>query len=165
MRVKYAKITASHGLKGLAKMLVFGEDASLLSCEIPLYTSETGDETLGITLKNPLGKYVLVAIDGVNDRNGSDAIKGTEIWVDKAALPEINDDEFYVSDLIGLAAVDQSGKALGKVIDFANYGAGDLLDIALSNGEEIMVPFNKDETGDITDYSIVILTPEKWMIE
>lgn len=164
MRILYAKITASHGLKGLAKMLIFGEDVSLLGGGTALYTSENGDATLDITLKNPLGKYVLVEIEGVNDRNGSDALKGTELWIDKTALPEIEaGDEFYIADLIGMSAVKPNGEEIGKVTAVENYGAGDLLDIALTNGDSVMIPFSEQETSTPENGAITITDPEKWL--
>jgi len=130
----------------------------------PLYTSETGSETLDITLKNPLGKYILAEVAGVTDRNGSDAIKGTEIWIDKAALPAIEDeDEFYVADLIGMRAVKPCGAEIGKITAVDNYGAGDLLDIALPNGDSLMIPFSEQETSEPIDGTITILDPEKWL--
>ena len=164
MRVLYGKITASHGLKGFVKILIFGQDASMLGGVTPLYSSETGDETLDITLKNPLGKYILAEVAGVTDRNGSDAIKGTEIWIDQTALPAIEDeDEFYVTDLIGMSAAKPCGAEIGKITAVDNYGAGDLLDIALPNGDSVMVPFSEQETSEPKDGAITVLTPEKWL--
>ena len=60
-RICIGKITSAHGVKGLVKILPFGEDPALL---------EQVDE-YKITLKNPMGKYILAEIEGVNGRDAT----------------------------------------------------------------------------------------------
>jgi len=131
-RICVGRIAAAHGIKGLVKIVPYCDDLSLLE-NIPEYK---------ITLKNPLGKYILAEIEGVNDRNGAEALGGTELYIDRADLPDIEDeDEFYVEDLIGMMCVNESGEEIGVVKAVENYGAGDLLDIQPKSGASFLMPF------------------------
>ena len=80
----------------------------------------------------------------MDDRNEALALKGTGFYVDKSVLPELEEEEFYHTDLIGLEAQDEAGNFLGEVIGVYNFGAGDMLDIKTSEtGKSEMVPFTK----------------------
>ena len=75
-----------------------------------------------------------LTLEGVDDRNAAEALKGTGLWIDRDALPQLDEDEYYLADLIGLRArhalVDLE---LGKVTGVTSNGAQDLLEIAWRN--------------------------------
>ena len=80
-RILIGRIAGAHGLRGLVKLRFFDfdpmKDPALLSGAV--FTSKSGNETVSITLKNPNGKFYLAEIEGVSNRNASEAIKGTEL--------------------------------------------------------------------------------------
>ncbi len=108
---------------------------------------------------------VLVRIDGVTDRNGVDALKGTELFVPRSVFPEPDADEFYLADLVGLAAETVSGDLLGVVCGVHDYGAGNLLEIARPEATSVMVPFTKAHvpTVDIAGGKVVVDPPTGWV--
>src|SRR5690606_12000895 len=107
---------------GLVKILPLGDDASLMDGAVL-----TGDgNAIDVTLKNRLGKYILAEIAGVRDRNAAEELRGTEIIMERDKLPELEDDSFYIDDLIGLEVVE-GGAVIGTVTGVDNFGAGDLL--------------------------------------
>ncbi len=107
----------------------------------PLYTSETGEASLSISLKNPQKDHYLVAIEGVTDRNGAESLRGTELWINKDTRPETEEDEFYYDDLIGLTVFDEQNKESGKIITVEDFGAGPLIEIKPETGESFYLPF------------------------
>lgn len=144
-RVCLGRIAAPHGVKGLVKILPYGDDPTLLESAEAVYTSETGFDTLKISLKNKLGKYILAHIDGCDDRNASEDLKGTEFFVERDVLPDLEDGEgFYYEDLVGLKVLDKDGKHIGKIIAVENFGAGDLLEIQPLSGASYYVPLVDD---------------------
>ncbi len=161
-RICIGKIAAPHGIKGLVKLIHYGDDPHLL--EGNLYTSKDGAETLEITLKNPMNKFWLADIKGVNNRDRSEEIKGTELYIDRDTLPTIEEDNsFYFTDLEGLQARDEQGVDLGVIKSAHNFGAGDLLELVQKSGENIFVPFTKAHVPDIfidEGYLILILPEE-----
>lgn len=141
-RVCLGKIVAAHGIKGLVKIQPFGEDVTLLQSLSPLYVDEYGDKRLDIALKNPMGQYILAAVENVDNRTAAEALRGTELWVEAASLPKIEQENvYYYADLIGLKVIDETGAPAGVVLNVQNFGAGDLLEIGPPSGESYYVPF------------------------
>ena len=147
-RICIGKISSSHGVKGLVKIAPFGIDTSLLNGE--LYTSETGNDTLNITLKNSMGKHILAQIEGVTSPEQAKTLK-CSLYVSRETLPEIdNDDEFYIEDLKGLDVIDSNNETVGSIIAVQNYGAGDLLEIKpKAGGSSYFVPFQDEYVNNI----------------
>jgi 16S rRNA processing protein RimM len=89
------------------------------------------------------GKLV-VHFAGLDDRNAVEALRGTVLLVPAAARPVIDDpDEFYDTDLIGLAVRTVTGRQLGPVIDVLHSPGGSLLAIDVA-GREVLVPFRTE---------------------
>lgn len=148
-RICIGKISAAHGVKGLVKILPYGENLDLL---------EQVDE-YKITLKNPQGKFMLAEIEGVNDRDAADALRGTELYITRDKLPEIEEDgTYYHEDLVGLIALDENEEEIGKVIAVHNFGAGDLLEIQPKGSSSYLIPFNDEYVPDVRLEKGVILT-------
>jgi 16S rRNA processing protein RimM len=84
---------------------------------------------------------LLVRLDGVDDRNAADALRGIVFIVDSAELPPIEDpDEYYDHQLEGLQVVTTTGTAVGPVAEVLHTAAGELLSVRTEEGE-VLVPF------------------------
>ena len=150
-RICVGRVAAPHGVKGLVKILPFCEDLSLIE-----QVSE-----FDITLKNPSGKYILAEIDGITSREQVDKIKGTDLTVARDQLPDTDEGEYYIEDLIGLKAINaQSQKDAGVIIAVHNFGAGDLLEIKPKSGETYLIPFNDDYVPEVGENSVQIIPLE-----
>jgi 16S rRNA processing protein RimM len=55
--------------------------------------------------------------------------RGTELAVERTALPQLDDDEFYVFDLVGLTVQEEEGRLLGSVREVLQYPANDVLEL------------------------------------
>jgi 16S rRNA processing protein RimM len=93
------------------------------------------------------GKLV-VLFEGVSDRNGAEALRGTVLSVDARTLPPLEDeDEYYDAQLVGLQAQLTDGTPVGPVTDVLHLPHGDVLVIAREaagdSGKEALVPFVK----------------------
>jgi len=93
---------------------------------------------------------IIAKIDGVNDRNTVETLRGTALYISRNDLPKLKKDEYYQSDLIGFDVI-QDGKKIGIVDGFQNFGAGDIIE--LDNGN--MVSF-KGANVDIEHKTIVV---------
>jgi 16S rRNA processing protein RimM len=81
------------------------------------------------------GRYIpgkglyAVEVEGVEDRDGAEALRGCKLFVEKTDRPYLEPDEFYVQDLIGMEVFNQlTGEILGKVSDIIPAG-NDLLEV------------------------------------
>ena len=82
-------------------------------------------------------------------------------FVDRAALPPPDEDEFYHADLIGLRAELPDGSVLGAVTAMHNFGAGDIVELLLPSGKRPLLPFDRETVPEIdpTGGRIVIDPP------
>ncbi len=131
-RVLLGRIVGAHALRGEIVVQAYTEYPEDIAAYGPLGDA-AGTRDFALTVVRVTDKGIIARIAGVNDRTAAEALKGTDLWVDRASLPEADAEagEFYHSDLIGLAAIDPDGKRLGAIVAVQNYGAGDLLEIRL----------------------------------
>ena len=136
-------IARPHGVRGLVRIRPFTEDARAIAAYGPLCDRKSGREFI-VSVANVVKGMVTARIEGIDDRGQAEKLAGTELWVARAALPETaNEEEYYHHDLIGLAAYHEDGAALGQVVGMENFGAGDLLELRMTDGRLVLVPFTR----------------------
>lgn len=138
-----AKIGAAHGIKGEVRVKSFTQDPLAFGDYGKLHDRE-GRKYQVINAR--LSKTVVVTrFKSIDTREKAEELNGIELYVDRSVLPEPDDeDEFYMSDLVGLAAVSPDGETLGTVREVYDFGAGDILEISLSDGPLEMFPFTRE---------------------
>ena len=144
--VLLAQIGAAHGIRGEVRIKPFG-DADMLDRYGPLYDAQ--GRSYEITAMRPQKTVLVVRFRGIDSREAAEALNGVELFVDRSALPVPEEDEFYLSDLIGLQTVSPEGEMLGKVIEVHDFGAGDILEIRLTNGKSELFAFTRENFPDI----------------
>lgn len=144
-----AEIVGVHGVKGLLKMKLFGDDPDLLLDAGPLYDHDQ-KTAFEIASLQAHGNIFLVKIEHIKDRTAAEKCRGTKLYLDRDKLPKIKKkNTFYHIDLIGLIAKSAEDKEIGKVINVTNFGAGDLLEIKPKKGASFYLPFTKTTVPDV----------------
>ncbi len=139
-------ILGAHGIKGEVKVKSFAARPAAVADYGPLLDPKRKRSLdLAIVGAGDAAKGIVIArIAGIADRNAAEALKGVELFVERERLPAPTDpEEYYLADLIGLAAFDAKGARLGEIVSVDNYGAGDLLLAVPADGEGFVVPFTK----------------------
>ena len=159
--VLLAAVIGAQGLKGEVKARLFTASPDALPRYGVLHTRD--GRRLKVTAFRPTkpGEAV-IAFEGVRDRNAAEALKGAELLVDRAALPQTEEDEFYHADLIGLEARDAEGRILGKVSALYNYGASDVIQLTRPDGNDVLLAFSRETVPvlNIAAGYIVVAVPE-----
>lgn len=153
-RIALAAVAGAHGVKGELRLKLFSDSVESLSRHGILYVG--GVERRLLSVRDG-GNTAVAKVEGIADRSAAEALRGSLIEVDRSALPDLGEGEYYHADLIGLPAVDRDGKLVGTVAAVENYGAGDLLDIE-RDGKRSLIPF-REGVADLEDGRIV-LDPE-----
>ena len=159
--VLLAAIIGAQGLKGEVKAKIF----TTTSDALPRYGAlhDASGRSYEITAFRP-GKpgEAVIAFKGIGDRNAAEALKGTELFVAREALPATESEEFYHADLIGLEAFDREARLVGKVAAIHNFGAGDVIEITRADGDSVMLAFTKETVPliDVAGGRIEIAVPE-----
>lgn len=151
-RIALAAVAGAHGVKGEVRLKLLGEGVAGLSIHERVVI---GGTERGLLSVRAAGKGAVARFEGIADRNAAEALRGQLVEVDRSALPPLREGEYYHADLIGLAAVDRAGAEVGAVSGVENYGAGDLLEIALEDGTRSLIPF-RDGIADLEDGRIVL---------
>ena len=156
----------AHGLKGEVRLKSFTANPKDVAAYGPLAT----DDGRSFTLKGvrPAGggspDLVIARVDGIATREAAEALNRIRLYAPRERLAGAGvDDEFLLADLIGLAAKDPHGIAVGTVVAVPNYGGGDLLEIAPQGGGPTgLLPFTQAFVPrvDIAAGEIVVDPPE-----
>lgn len=143
------EIGPAHGIRGEVLVRSYTSDPADIAAYGPL-TDNTRRRNFALTVVRVTAKGVVVRIAGANDRTAVEALRGTELYVNRSCLPEPSPGEFYHEDLIGLAAIGTDGGKLGTVVAVQNYGAGDLIEIQrLNSNETELIPFTSAFVPDV----------------
>ena len=136
-------IVSVHGIKGEVKIKSFTGYPEDIDSYGEL-ENEAGDKTFCIKVVGHSKELLRARVKGVEDRNAAEALVGTGLYVDKDLLPELDDEEFYHINLVGLDALSSDKEKLGTVAGVYNFGAGDLLEVnLLSTGKAELYPFTE----------------------
>lgn len=156
------KITGVHGVRGAVKIASYTEEPESVASYGMLHDA-AGKPLFHVKLVSVNDGGVVATISGIDDRNAAEALKGLELYVPRAALPDTEEDEYYQNDLIGLAAYDEAGVKLGVVRAFHQYGAGTVVEIRPESGPEILLPFKNAyvPTVDVKGGKIIVVLPEE----
>ncbi len=138
--VLVAQIGAAHGVQGEFKLLSFMDNPVSVLEHDPLL-DETGKPILSLTTAREHKGALLVRAKEAPDRTAAEKLKNLRLYIPRADLPETDEDEYYITDLIGMAVVDTEGQPVGIVANVDNFGAGDLLDIKPADGPSFYVAF------------------------
>ncbi len=159
-RVCVARIGAAHGLRGEVRLWTFTEDPMSVTQYGPLSTKD-GARQLEVTHARAAKDHLVATLTDVTTREEAERLNGVELYVARDKLPDTDEGEFYHADLIGLAAFDAAGATIGTVAAIHNFGAGDIIEIALAHGPTLMLPFTDAvvPTVDIAGGRVVIEMP------
>ncbi len=142
-KVRVARIGAAHGVRGEMKLWSFTQDPAAIADYGPLETED--GKLFDIESLRAAKDHFVVRIEGIEDRDAAAKLCNVDLYVPRDRLPAIaEEDTFYHADLVGMAAVSETGAALGTVTALHNFGAGDLVEIATpQGGEPLLLPFTK----------------------
>jgi 16S rRNA processing protein RimM len=151
-RVCLGVITGARGLRGDVWVKSFTADPADVGSYGPL-SDAAGERTFRLRVVEPGGDRVLARIDGIADRTAAERLKGTELYVSRAALPPAGDDEFYYTDLIGLAArilaPDGVVQDEGVVRAVHDFGGGSVLEVDAPVLGSLLVPFTRAAVPEV----------------
>lgn len=146
-----------HGVRGTLKVKAIGSGRHLREGLEPL----VGDERYRIVRSRPTPKGFLVDLAGVEDRSGVAALRGQEVVLDRHELDDLEDEEFYVGDLVGMKAVSALGEDFGEVVEVISTPAHEIL-VLEGGDEQRYVPFTLEHVPelDVAAHSLVVNPPE-----
>ncbi|WP_102109516.1 ribosome maturation factor RimM [Oceaniglobus roseus] len=161
-KVCVGAVSGAFGVRGDVRLKSFCADPEAIADYGPL-TDESGARSFDIRLTGQVKGGFTARLSGVATKEQADAMKGLRLFAPRDRLPNLDDDEYYHADLIGLPVFDTGGVQIGTVKAVLNHGASDLLELHRPGSPStVLLPFTRDAvpTVDIAAGRIVADPPE-----
>jgi 16S rRNA processing protein RimM len=135
-------IGAPHGVRGWVRINSFTDPSdNLFTYELLLDHGQDNWQPIKIDQVQPHGNGFIAKIEAVNDRDQAALLTNAKLAVQRTALPELESNEYYWADLMGLVVYNQEQILLGKVVDCFATGANDVLVVREEqSGKEHLIP-------------------------
>ena len=150
-------------MRGEVKLWSFTVEPLAVANYGPLET-EDGKRRFEIETLRPAKDHLVARLKGIGDRDAATSLRNLDLYVARERLPPIEEaDTFYHADLIGLDVMAPDGTQIGTVHALHNFGAGDLIEIALSaGGEPLLLPFTEATVPkiDMAGRQITVVPPD-----
>lgn len=146
-----AKIHGPHGVRGEVKIRSYLDVPEDLKAYETLFDIDTQQSYKIMSLRHTHERIFIARLEGVNDRNKAESLRGIDLGIEKKLLPDLEEtSDFYIEDLINLKVrLMSNNQEIGFVKAVHNFGASDLLEIKLNEtAKPILVPFAGAWIGD-----------------
>jgi len=162
-KVLVGKIVRAHGIKGDVYVHPFTDNPDRFSKGNLLQLPDGNILEIARATKHATKNLFRVHFKDVETRNQAEELIGKNLYVNESDLPELDEGEFYIFQLIGLNVYDLKGNSLGVVKDLLQTGGVDVLRISITGEKkELLIPFSREfvKMIDITERKLVIDTSQ-----
>lgn len=134
-------IASTHGLKGEVKVFPTTSGAERF-LELEKVLLDTGREKIELRIEGVkfFKKFAILKFKGIDNINDIEKYKGKGLWVLREAAQPLDEDEYYIGDLIGMEVFLEDGKYFGKLKDVLETGANDVYIVVTEEGKEVLLP-------------------------
>ncbi len=151
-----------HGVRGLVRVHSYAAAPADLDSYAPLLDSK--GRTWSLTWRSEgVAELRDAAGQPLADRTAAESLVNLQLFVERSRLPPPEPDEFYITDLVGLAAHDPDGVPIGRIQAVHDYGAGTFLDIARDGAANLLIPFSLAAVPqvDLAASKVTIVMPDE----
>jgi 16S rRNA processing protein RimM len=141
-------IAGAFGVRGDVRVTSFTADPMTLAGYRDLRRAD-GSPAPALSGARPVKGGLVARAAGVETREQAEALRGLKLHVLREALPAPDEDEFYLTDLVGMRVETPDGQVLGAVRGVQDFGAGDLLEIKPEGAPSFWLPFTREAVPEI----------------
>ena len=139
-------IAGSFGVRGEVRLKSFCADPETIAEYSPL--SDEAGVSYTVTLTRSIKNGFAALLSGVDTKEQADALNGVQLFAPRDRLPDLGDEEYYHTDLIGLRVLDTGGTEIGTIRSVHDHGAGDLLEVQGPGMKaSVLLPFTDRRCG------------------
>ena len=128
-----------HGVRGGLKVTLYSIDLATLQNLEQLFVN-TGNNWMTLNLKSCQGyaDFAILNFDQIQDRTEAASYRGLELFTSSDQLPDLDEDEFYSTELVGCQVIDEHQNALGKVVEVLTPAAHEVLVVRQGDSETLI---------------------------
>lgn len=140
-RIELGSVVGVFGVRGEVRLHLHNREGSVLEegCPVVFVAPDATERTASLTVRPGAGKRILGKIEGITTPEAAAELVGWRVEVQRDALPELDDGEFYVADLVGMSVEDEDGTVLGTLADVVS-GERDIWVVDTDAGEGFLLP-------------------------
>ncbi len=162
--IAIGKIRTSHGVQGFVKIASYsGETKHFSQLKKVILKSDKLEKEYSIQDIKPLGESVIIKFDGIDTPEKAKTLAGLEIIVPREFAAALSEGEFYHADLIQCRIYFED-EMLGQVISIFEGGGGELIEVKLTSGETVLIPFRDEFVGEISIDNKLIALKNRWIL-
>lgn len=134
-------ISSTHGVRGEVKVFPTTDDVQRFK-KLKEVLLDTGKEKLPLEIQGVkfFKQFAILKFKGYDNINDIEKYKGKELWVTRENAVPLEENEYYIADLIGLTVISDEDEELGTLTDVLQTGANDVYVVKLKNGKEGLFP-------------------------
>ena len=143
-------ITTTHGIRGEVKVYPTTDDVHRVE-ELNSLLLDTGREYRELEIQNVkyFKQYAILKFRGIDNINDIEKYKGKSLYVTRENAQHLDEDEYYIADLIGMDVVLEDGSKFGTLKDVMETGANDVYVVEDTKGAEVLLPAIKECILDV----------------
>ena len=143
-------ISSTHGIGGEVKVYPTTDDVTRFKelKEVILDTGKT-NITLEVERVKFFKQMVILKFKGIDNINDIEKYRGKDLLVTRENAVELDEDEYFISDIIESEVLDEDGSKLGVLVEVLSTGANDVFVVKTMENKEILIPNIKDCVLDI----------------
>lgn len=148
--LKVGVITTTHGVRGEVKVYPTTDEPERF-LELDYVLLDTGRELRKLEIKNVkfFKNLVILKFKGVDNINDIEKYKGRDLWIPREEGQKLEEDEYYIADLLGMSVVLEDGQEFGTLKDVMETGANDVYIIDSAEHGEVLLPAIKECILDV----------------
>ncbi len=138
-------ITQTHGIRGEVKVFPTTDDAARFQ-DLKHVLLDTGKGTLSLEIENVkfFKQFVILKFKGYDNINDVERYKRCPLLVERRDAVPLEEDEYFITDMIGIKVVTDQGEDFGVLKDVMATGANDVYIIDHPSAGEVLVPAIKE---------------------
>lgn len=143
-------ITSTHGVRGEVKVFPTTDDPARFK-NLKKVMLDTGKETLTLEIQNVkfFKQFVILKFKGIDNINDIERYKRCPLFVEREDAVVLEEDEYFVADMIGMEVLKEDGTGFGTLKDVMETGANDVYVIESDEYGEVLVPAIKECILDV----------------
>ena len=137
-------ITSTHGVRAEVKVFPTTDDAKRFKTLKKVILDGREPLELSIEQVKFFKNMVILKFKGYDNINDVETWRQRDLLITRDQAVELKEDEYFITDLIGLTVVNEEEAVLGRVKDVLETGANDVYVVELTGGKELLLPAIKD---------------------
>lgn len=134
-------ITTTHGIRGEVKVFPTTDDPKRF-LDLKNVILDDGKTTLDLEIQNVkfFKNLVILKFKGIDNINDIEKCKKAGLYVTREDAVELEKDEYFIADLIGMDVISDEGEQLGTISDVLQTGANDVYVISSKGQKDLLLP-------------------------